>query len=112
METKNKYVRIYHLAFSLNFQGEITVNYRVSWRTSYGSQVACSSNLITQEKIINGEGNLECFDNCLSSSSDLGQLSYKCTDNNIQEDWSSGKGVITHTFISTNNSPSSLFEFG
>ncbi|XP_053392818.1 uncharacterized protein LOC123564214 isoform X2 [Mercenaria mercenaria] len=89
-------------------QREIDVDYRISWRMSYGSYFTCSDNTIKNGISIGGHGKIECFSNCYGT---FGYLYYKCTDYSSVEDWSSGKGTLTKTVIPADES-SNVYEFG
>lgn len=73
-------------------QNEVIVDYRISWRMTYSSNLVCDASTIQSGTPVPGEGYLECFSGC---SGNLGNLSYQCTDYSTIEDWSSGKGRIT-----------------
>lgn len=73
-------------------QNEIIVDYRISWRMTYGPSYHCDNSIIQSGMHSRGQGDLVCFSHCTGT---LGPLSYQCTDFSTVEDWSSGKGQIT-----------------
>ncbi|XP_052815878.1 uncharacterized protein LOC128242673 isoform X2 [Mya arenaria] len=79
-------------------QDTITIDYRISWRRSYNQGLFCDQTTINSQKKINGEGNLECKENCNYNSMNF-PLSFKCTDFSISEDWTSGIGTIVKRFF-------------
>ncbi|XP_053379643.1 uncharacterized protein LOC128548538 [Mercenaria mercenaria] len=81
---------------------------------TYSDSFTCDDNTIQTGETIDGEGTIDCFDNCVGT---LGYLHYQCTDYSTNEDWSSGKGRITATLTSSYpsysyNYGSSVFHFG
>ena len=84
------YLHAYTFAFLSEFEYEVIVDFRISWRRSYGG-LLCTDEMIADGTLVGGQGDVECFENC---NGDLGHLSVQCTDFSVDEDWSSGRGRI------------------
>ncbi|XP_053399313.1 deleted in malignant brain tumors 1 protein-like [Mercenaria mercenaria] len=82
-------------------QNEIIIDYRISWRMTYGSQFRCDDSIIQSGALVRAEGAVTCFEGC---SGTLGDLSFQCTDYSTIEDWTSGKGRIVTTLNTANAS--------
>ena len=65
----------------------------VSWRHSASGEF-CDQSVIDSGTLI-GEGKLRCLSGC---SGCVSSMFYRCTDFSIEEDWSFGERLLTHTF--------------
>ncbi|KAL4240889.1 hypothetical protein ACF0H5_001671 [Mactra antiquata] len=90
-------------------ENEIIIDYRISWRLSYSSRHYCDDNtILTGDELGGGSDTIECFSGC---DVVIGTLTYQCTDYNVVEDWTSGKGSMTMDHLQNLQNSSFLFGF-
>ena len=68
--------------------------FHVSWRRSFDRETFCDQSIINSGTLI-GEGQLRCLSGC---SGTISSMSFICTDFSIEEDWTFGERLLTHTF--------------
>ncbi|CAC5424640.1 unnamed protein product [Mytilus coruscus] len=85
---------------------QIELNYRVAFRTSYGSAHTCNAETIENGTLLSGEGTLQCIEGC---SDTITTMSYYCTDFSANEDWTSGTNSVKYNLSSSSNN---LYTFG
>ena len=72
---------------------QIEITHRVAWRRSAGSSFYCDSTTITSNRLLSGEGSLQCRSGCGGT---IGSMSYYCTSYSVTEDWSAGERTYTY----------------
>ena len=85
---------------------QIEITYRISWRMSTSYNYWCNDTTVAGNVQNQGQGQLTCLYNCNSNIMILRRMTYKCTDYNVVEDWSTGLnsvvfdyGIMTNFYI-------------
>lgn len=74
---------------------QIRITHRISWRNSYGRNVAgCSQRSIESQTLLGTRsGTLDCRSGC---SGTVGSMTYYCTDFSRTEDWATGERTYVY----------------
>ena len=67
------------------------VSHRIAWRRG---TVFCDADIIAAQSLIGESGDIACMFGCSGS---LGSTQFRCTDFNVNEDWSTGENSNTVT---------------
>ena len=80
---------------------QFEITYHVSWRRDTGNNYFCDDNIVGNQTMLRGEGDLRCLAGCIGT---IAPMSFICTDFSVVENWSFGENRFNHTFSSTSSS--------
>lgn len=90
------------------FYIQVEITFRISWRRSYGSTLRCTNEaILSKAKMGQGTESMECFAGCKHSQ--IGEMTFVCTDFSTIEDWSSGVNTLYFNFTGAHDH---LYQFG